>query len=120
MQLLPLSKLVESVRIESRISTNPSRGLDSTEYLTQIINRNYELLRDEYDWNHLAVRHSDCQVPLQAGQNIYDFPTGIDSSTIKCAYATLGGTWLPLEYGITLEHYSELDPAQNERSDSVS
>lgn len=119
MQLLPLSKLVENLRIEAKVSTNPSRGLDSTEYLTQVINRNYELLWDDKDWNHLALQHEERLVSLQAGQNIYTLPEALDSTTVKEAFTSLGGTWIPLEYGISLHHYTEVDPVRNERSDPV-
>lgn len=117
MQLLPLSSLIEQVRIEARLSTNPSRGLDATEYLTQVVNRNYQLLWDDFDWEHNKVSHTEAVVELQAGQNIYDFPSMVDSSTVSKAWATVGNVWIPLTYGISPDDYSAVNPEKDERAD---
>lgn len=119
MRFSTFSQLVEEVRLESKISTNSSRGLDNRDNLEQIVKRNYEILWDDYEWEHLNVKHTDAFVQLYAGQNIYQFPDTIDLSTVAKVFASNGNSWVPVEYGITLQNYAQIDPTRNNRSDPV-
>ena len=77
------------------------------------------MLWDEYEWEHLILSHTESFVNLQAGQNIYNFPANSDLATITKVWASNGDVWLPVESGIDLSDYSEIDPTENNRSDPV-
>lgn len=119
MRFSTFSQVVEEVRLESKISTNPSRGIDNREYIEQIVKRNYEFLWDSYEWEHLNIKHTEAKIALQAGQNIYSFPSNIDLTSVSKVYASVGVQWIPVEYGITLADYSQINPTLGMRADPV-
>lgn len=117
-----LNEVVELVRGETGVSTNTSRGVDHREHIVRLIKSRYEELAEEYEWEHLRIvkTASVSRKTLSAGQNVYDFPAALNPQRITRAWVKWGGSWSPLSYGITQEHFSALDPDEDQRSDPVS
>lgn len=111
--------LVELLRAECRASTNASRGLENKEYLQQVLNRVYETLWDEYDWEFLQIKREEATVTLQAGQRYYSLPENVDVDTINKAWHNYGNVWIPIEYGIDYSHIGQMNPDLNVRADPV-
>jgi hypothetical protein len=105
----PLTRIVEMVRNEARISTNPSRGIDNRDYIVTLIRRHYETLCDKYDWSFLHVRNEDALKALQKGERYYDFPVKMDQRYTIAAWVFWGNVYLPLSYGIGPREYSAFD-----------
>jgi hypothetical protein len=102
----PLVQLVEMVRDECGLSSNSSRGIDNGPYITRLIKRYYETLADDFDWPFMRVDKAAATKALAAGQRFYDFPVAMDLlDTIECE-TYIGGSWLPVSYGISGEEYS--------------
>ena len=114
-----LTEIVEVVRLEARLSTNTSRGIDHGDHIRQLIRTAHEALAEEFDWPHLRLRRGDSFKTLAAGQRYYDFPTNLNVQKIEAAWVQWGAQWSPLHYGITPQHYSALDSDSDARSDPV-
>lgn len=114
-----LDQIVEQLRAECRLSTDSSRGLESRTQLVQVINRVYETLYDEFDWEFLNITREEGTKDLQAGQRYYDPPTNLDVDSISGAWAEYGGLWHPLQYGIGYPQFNYLDSDLDERQDPV-
>lgn len=115
-----LAQLIEEVRAESRLSTDQSRGLENREYVSQIVKRNYETLYGDYDWPHLNVHREDCFKETQGGQRYYDWPDKLDIDTITGCFHRYGNVWIPLDYGISLATYNQIDSENDRRADPIS
>lgn len=112
-----LGQLVEMVRDECGISSNSSRGNDQLGYITRLIKRQYEFLCDEYDWSFLRVDNDEATKTLEAGERYYDFPVEMDTkNTIEC-WHFYGNVWVKLDYGITMEDYTAMNPETDQRGD---
>ena len=114
-----LDQMVEALRIEARLSTDSSRGVESRPWLVQLINRWYETLWNDYDWQFLNLTREGATVPLQAGLRYYGIPETVDIDSITNVYVRFGNGWSPIDYGIDHSHYSQRDSDKGERSDPV-
>ena len=112
-------ELVEQTRSESKLSTHSSRGIENREYIQQVVKRTYELLWDDYDWEHLRIHREDAKVTLYAGQRLYDFPVNIDINGITQAWVKFGNAWVKPRYGIDYTHMTMIDAENNVRADPV-
>ena len=112
-----LDQMVEALRIEARLSTDSSRGVESRPWLTQLINRWYETLWNDYEWQHLRVLREESTLPLQAGQRFYQVPESLESDSITDAFVKFGGVWNALGYGVGAEQYSQIDSDLDARND---
>lgn len=112
-----LDNIVEQLRNEARLSTDSSRGLESRPWLVQLINRWYETLFVDYEWQHLKIMREDATVQLAAGQRFYDVPETVEVDSIIKLWGKFGGGWTPLDYGIGFEQYSQRDSDAGERAD---
>lgn len=114
-----LDQMVEALRNEARLSTDSSRGVESRPWLVQLINRWYETLWNDYDWQHLNLLREDSTVALQAGLRYYDIPETVDVDSISKVFLRFGNGWSEIDYGIDHSHYSERDSDNDERADPV-
>lgn len=112
-------EIIEMTRSEARLSTNSSRGIDHLDYVRQVIRRNYALLAEQFDWEHLRLKRGDAYKALSAGQRYYNFPTNLNPQKIECAWVKWSGLWDPVGYQITNDNYNDLDSDQDQRSDPV-
>lgn len=110
-------QIVEMVRDECGMSSASSRGQDNLAYVQRLVKRHYETLGDEFDWTFLRVDNDDATKDLQAGERYYDFPVVMDQrNTIEC-WTFYGNVWVPLDYGITMQNYTSMNPETNQRGD---
>jgi len=112
-----LTQLIESVRLESGRSSSTSLGQNEEPALKQKINRVYEFFWFQYNWNHLKIMDGDKAV--SAGVYKIDPPTSIDLERLEKVSCKYGGTWYPIERGITTELYNALDSEADERSEPI-
>ena len=118
-----LSKILNEVRIEARISRSSAHNVQDRDRQVGLIQREQERLWEDYDWPHLKVERF---MPVQAGQRFYDpdaflkedgtAPRDLSFARIMKAEYKSDGTWLPLSYGIDAGHYNAHDSALDERS----
>lgn len=107
-----LNELVEMVREEAKLSTVSSRGLDHRDTIVRKIRRTYEMLCDDFEWEHLKLKVGDAESrkEMSAGQRYYDFPTALNVQKIKRAWVKWGeADWQPMAYGVGFPEYSDVD-----------
>jgi hypothetical protein len=112
-------ELIEMTRKESRSSTNTSRGIDHLDYIKQVIVRNYVMLAESYDWEHLRLRRGHAYKTLAATQRYYDFPTNLNAQKIEEAWYLWGAQWHKLVYQITNANYNALNSDLAQVADPV-
>ena len=113
-------EIIEMTRREARLSTNTSRGVDHLDYVKQIIVRNYTMLAEDFDWEHLRLRRGDAYKTVSAGQRYYDFPVNVNPMKIDSVWVRWGTQWEPVAFQITDSNYNALDSDADQRSDPVS
>lgn len=113
--------IVEMARNEARLSTNSSRGIDHLDHVKQLVKRHYQMLCEDYEWEHLQIKrdYDVSRKQLQAGSRHYDFPTALNPQKITDAWLKWGNVWRKLDYGIRFADYSGLDPDNSVRADPV-
>jgi hypothetical protein len=110
-----LSALVYMLRAEIRRSTDVSIGTADLPELKQVLNRHYDALWWKYDWPHLCKYFP--QVTLNAGQQLYDFPSGLTYERIKSVYAWWSGSPTRIDRGIDFDNYATFNSLIGSRSD---
>lgn len=103
-----LLQLVTMLRSEVGRSTSVSVGVDDLPGLKTKLQRNQELLYDEYDWPFL--REIFPRKQLNAGEQYYDFPLGLNLERVETVYVWYNNIALPLTRGIDETHYSIYNP----------
>lgn len=111
-----LIRLLDKLRAEARLSKNPAHNTQVREQHIDILNRIQERLWLDHDWPHLRVER---QIPVQAGQRTYAFPTEIDMERTEKVEVFDGSAWLPLSYGIGAAEYSTYNSDLDERASPV-
>lgn len=111
-----LGSLVSKLRTAARYDPNPALSLNLVPLMEQTLSDTQERLYDEFDWPFLRVRRDKT---LAAGQRYYDIPNDLNLERIIQVDVRNGDRWLPVERGITLDHYSSIDSDANKRMDPV-
>lgn len=109
-----LGELVTQLRIAARYDPNPALSLNLVPLMQQTIRDTQERLYDEFDWPFLRVRQDKI---LAAGQRYYDIPSELNLERIQAVDVRFGNVWLPVERGITLDHYNARDSDADARED---
>lgn len=114
-------QIVEMARNEARLSTNTSRGVDHLDHVQQLVKRHYQMLAEDFDWEHLQLKrdYDIARVQLQAGSRYYSFPSAVNPQKITAMWLKWGNIWRKVDYGIKLSNYSGLDPDNGSRADPV-
>lgn len=110
-------QLLDMLRAELSISSDPAVGSAATPNLKQVLSRHYETLYDAYTWpflKHLTVRQT-----LNVGQRYYDFPENLDYDEILEVKNWWGGQPHLIARGIGFEHYAAVDSDSDSRADPV-
>lgn len=112
-------EVIEATRNEARLSSNTSRGLDHLEHIKAITKRIYKTLAEDYDWRHLELKRdsSVSRKVLQAGSRYYDYPAAVNPQKIEKVWVKWGSVWHELDYGISYERRTEMDPDNDQRAD---
>ena len=111
------AQMVYMLRAELRRSTSVNVGVDDLPELKQAINRQYAVQWARREWPFLCKYFPS--VPLNAGQQIYSFPTGLTSDRIKDAAIYFSGVPQRIERGISFPDYALFDPNAGVYSDPV-
>lgn len=109
-----LGELVTKLRIAARYDPNPALSQNMEPIFQQTLKDTQERLYDEFDWPFLKVQRDKV---LSAGQRYYDVPTDLNLERIIAVDVRHGDQWLPVERGITLDHYSSRDSDADQRED---
>jgi hypothetical protein len=94
-----LSALRREFRAEAGISLNPQQGVAAQAGLDLVLARQQRELWDAYEWQQL---HLVVNLPLAAGQMVYNYPPQMAFDQIDTVWRATGpsATWVPLTYGI--------------------
>lgn len=108
------AELQTQLRISARYDPAPALSSNMVPLMQQTIRETQERLYDEFDWPFLRVRRDKT---LAAGQRYYDIPDDLNLERIIAVDVLHAGQWLPVERGICLEHYNQINSEGDERSD---
>lgn len=113
MRGVTLGELVRRLRVQLSHSTNVAHGQATQESLEERIRMAQDWLWEVYDWEHLNV---DRDIVLQDGQRYYPVPTDLTAERINRVAFKYASDWIPLEYGISPDCYSQYDSDADVRS----
>ena len=111
-----LGSLVTQLRLAARYDPAPALSLNMVPMMEQLLKDTQERLYDEFDWPFLRVRRDKI---MAAGQRYYDIPDDMNLERIVAVDIRNNGKWLPVERGITLDHYNAFDSDADARTDPV-
>lgn len=111
-----LGELMTQLRLAARYDPNPALSQNLVPAMQQLLKDTQERLYDEFDWPFLRIRRDKV---LAAGQRYYDLPTDLNLERVIAVDVRHAGQWLPVERGITLDHYNSMDSDADERLDPV-
>lgn len=109
------AELIDDLRAQLGRSEEPGHGISDLPRLKRVINSQYRMLYDEYDWPHISREFE--RVQMQAGERYYDPPANLDFSQIESVTAWWNGSPHNLERGIGIDEFAVYDPEADERSD---
>lgn len=101
-----LLRLIADLRAETGRTQNVAAGVDEVENLKVVLQRNQELLYDEYEWPHLRVERT---IDLAAGQRYYDFPADLNFDRVMDIKLKYNNVYTDVERGIGFDDYSIYD-----------
>lgn len=111
-----LGELETQLRLAARLDPNPALSLNLVPLMHQTIRDTQERIYDEFDWPFLKVQPDKT---MAAGQRFYDIPANLNLERIISVDIKHGGEWIPVERGITLDHYNNIDSDEDDRMDPV-
>ena len=109
-----LGTLTEQLRISARYDPNPALSLNILPMMQQLLRDTQERLYDEFDWPFLRITQDKM---LSAGQRYYDLPADLNLERIISVDVRYGERWLPVERGIDVAHYNQIDSDLDARAD---
>lgn len=109
----PLSLILDKLRHEARLSTNPAHNAQVRATHVNMLQRTQERLWRDFAWPHLTT---EWKLPLQNGQRIYDTPANLDIDRIDRIEVFRDGVWAPLSYGVNNSHYASWNSDLDQRS----
>lgn len=112
-----LAKLISDLREELRRANTPNASPEDTPTLRRTLNHVARALY--YDTNWPFLQRMFPAITLNAGQQYYDKPDGLEPDRIIRADVFWGNQYEALERGIGFEEYNSYDPAQNNRSSPI-
>jgi hypothetical protein len=91
--------MVKNLRAECGHSLSAAQGTNQVDTLKYLLARTQEELWTAFTWPELVTR---ANVPLNAGQYLYDFPATMPFDQIRESYTAQPSSneWIPLDYGI--------------------
>ncbi|MBO4228014.1 hypothetical protein [Bradyrhizobium neotropicale] len=110
-------QLLDMLRDELSISSDPAVGVSATPNLKQVLSRHYETLYDAHDWPFL--RQMFPRITLNTGQRYYDFPEDMDFDNLEEVNNWWGGQPHPICRGIDFGQYAMYDSDSGVKADPV-
>lgn len=114
-----LGELLVDLRAELGQSLNPAQATQVEPAHRVKLQRVQRTLWQNFAWPHLRTRWD---LTLAAEQRYYDLPDtppGLDLERVETVHVFWSGDWLPVDRGITPDHYNAYDPENDETSDPV-
>lgn len=111
-----LGELVTQLRLEARYDSNPALSLNVEPMMKHVLRTTQEWLYDDYDWPFLKVTRDK---GIEAGSRYYDVPTDMNLERIIQVDYRWSDKWLPIDRGISLDHYNMHDSDNDDRADPV-
>ena len=111
-----LGSLVDMLRMECGMSTQPGQGVAVLPKLQYLCRRTQEWFYDDYNWPHLRF---NCDIPINIGQNYYSFPAQANPFRVCKIETYYNNRWYPIEYGVGPAEYNLSDPMQNMAQDPI-
>lgn len=108
-----LIKLLDMLRVEVGDSLNPAHGSQMRDRYVMLLQRQQEMLWEEYRWPHLRVWRT---FPLQNGQRYYTVPADIPLERVERMEVRWGQRWRELYPEITLRDHLVFDSDLDQRS----
>jgi len=93
-----------------------AHGVNSKENMQYVLRRTQHILYEEHDWPFLLV---DRDIPVYAGQYLYNYPGDMPFEVINAAWFQEGSRYTGMDYGITIDDFNLYDTAADERSNPV-
>jgi hypothetical protein len=111
-----LVRILDELRVEARLSLNPSHNTEVRDPQIIMLQREQERLWEDFDWPHLRVTRF---IPVQSGQRFYDPLHAINLAGTPTSDLTIdklekiefkdGGAYFEVKYGIEAGHYATTD-----------
>lgn len=98
-----LLELLNQLRAECRLSLNPAHNNQWRDTHVYLLQREQEMLWEEFTWPHLRVER---QIAVQAGQRFMAPPADLKLDRIERLEFRYGLEWLKMTYGIGAVQYS--------------
>lgn len=111
-----LASLRDQLRAEIGASASPAMGQNTIHQMNHLLNRTQERLWVDFDWPHLAIERD---VQMVNGQRYYSLGNDVDFNRVGDVNVKYSSTWRPVEYGIGVDNYNELDPENGDKQDPV-
>jgi hypothetical protein len=92
-----LSELRRQLRAEVGQTLNTAQGVNAQGQYDLALARQQQELWEAYDWPHLEY---SIDVPVQAGQQVYDYPADMPFDSINSIWSVTNGKYDRLNYGI--------------------
>lgn len=108
MLYMSLGEMLDALRIEARISQNPSHGLTLRDPHTYLLNRVQSDLFINFEWPSLKTSEI---LDVDPGQRYLAYPEGMTFETVQTIYALQpSGDYRPTVQGIGPTQLNERDP----------
>lgn len=108
---IALGQLVHDLRMELRLSPEPSVGELMTPQLIYQLNNAQDELWMDYDWPH---KRGAVDVSLREKERFYDFPEQIEMERVEEAFVKWDGWWIPITRGMDPTLYNARDSEECE------
>lgn len=111
-----LLALRSMLRSEIGASPNPSMGVNTIDQYDHILRRTQERLWADFEWPFAYIERDEI---LHTNQRYYTFDQDIDFDRIVCAHVQYSSIWHPVDYGIGVHEYNQMDADRGQRMEPV-
>jgi hypothetical protein len=111
-----LGELVTQLRLKAKLGPDPSLSRNMEPRMQQDLRMEQERLYDDFDWPFLKIT---ADKTISAGERYYDVPTTMNLERIIRVDIKWGSRWVPVERGISTDHYNQHDSDLDVRVDPV-
>lgn len=108
-----LVRLLDKLRFEARLSSNPAHNAQVRGTHVNMLQRTQERLWRDFPWPHLTT---EWQITVQDGQRYYDTPEDLDVDRIDRIELFRDGNWYMLTSGVSGAEYGVWNSDLDQRS----
>jgi hypothetical protein len=111
-----LLELRAMLRSEIGASPNPSMGVNTLDQYDHILRRTQERLWADFEWPFAYIERDEQLFP---NQKYYTFDDEIDFDRIVCTHVQYSSIWHPVDYGIGVHEYNQMDADRGQKMEPV-